>query len=254
MTPVAQTNLQLYGQLRGLGYTETDLVSVRAAYQLALRLFPDFYRACEKPFLAHLVGAASILAADRPSIALVCAGLLHSAYILGDFGTGLLGVHEAKRSRLRAAVGPEIEAIVFRYATRPWSSTAPEIARTAAALPPLDRDVVLIRLADELENLVDSGLQYHPDAEHRLQDLALALPAWSATARALGQEHLASRLEEAQAQAALPGLSVARALRSDHDRSFHMPPASLRPRWTTTLRRLGDRIASFRRGVAGRLR
>jgi (p)ppGpp synthase/HD superfamily hydrolase len=249
VTPFAQTNLQLYAQLRTLGYAEADLVRVRSAYELAVSLFPDLYRACGKPFIAHLVGTASILAVERVSVDVLCGGLLHAAYALGDFGNGILGMSEAKRSRIRAAVGPETETIVARYATLAWSPVLdPQIAATAVSLPVLDRDVILIRLANELEDLIDWGTLHNADAERLREDLARALPAWIATARAIGREGLTSRLSDTLA--ALPGVRIPRALRTDRTRSFHETRASLSPRWTTVFHTLTHRIASLGRGLA----
>ena len=252
MTPFAQTNLQLYAQLRTLGYAETELARLRSAYDLALSLFPDLYRACGKPFVAHLVGTASILAAERASVDVLCGGLLHAAYALGDFGNGILGISEVKRSRVRAALGAEVEALVARYTTLPWSpSLAPQIAGTAAALPALDRDEILMRLANELEDLIDWGTLYNADAERRLEDFARALPAWIATARAIGRESLASRLSGTLA--ALSDVQIPRALRSVRSSSFHVTRASHSPRWATVLHTLTNRIALLGRGLARRL-
>src|SRR5687767_15961282 len=100
----AQTNLQLYTQLRRAGYTAEQLVPVRAGYDLAMQLFSASFRGSGKPLLAHLVGTASILAAIGQSRDIVLAGLLHAAYALGDFGDGRFGVSEAKRERVRKAV------------------------------------------------------------------------------------------------------------------------------------------------------
>ncbi len=252
MTPFAQTNIQLYAQLQTLGYPEADLARIRSAYDLAVSLFPGLYRACGKPFTSHLVGTASILASERASVEVVCAGLIHAAYALGDFGNGLLGISEAKRSKLRAAVGGETEALVARYTTLPWGQDiAPQIATTAAALPPLDRDVVLMRLANELEDLIDWGALYKPVSDHRQPELARSLAVWVATAKALGRESLATRLSETLA--ALPGVRIPQELRSNQAKSFHVTRASDSSRWTTVVHRLTDRIASLGRGIARRL-
>jgi (p)ppGpp synthase/HD superfamily hydrolase len=252
VTPFSQTNLQLYAQLRELGYTEMELSRLRAAYGLAVSLFPDLYRAWGKPFVAHLVGTASILAAERASVDVLCAALLHAAYALGDFGNGVPGISEARRSRVRAAAGAEAEAIVARYTTLPWiPSLAPKVAATVATLPPLDRDVILVRLANELEDLVDWGSLYAADAERRRADLARALPAWITTAQAIGRDGLARRLSDALA--ALPGVQIPLALRSDQTRSFHVRRGSLRLRWTAVLSRLSHRMISLGRGIAHRL-
>src|SRR5262245_13883641 len=115
MNEYAQTNLQLYTQLRRAAYTDTDLGLVRAGYDLAMNLFSASFRGSGKPLLSHLVGTASILASIGRSPAVVTAGLLHAAYALGDFGDGRFGTTDAKRARVRMAVGSEVEDLVARY-------------------------------------------------------------------------------------------------------------------------------------------
>ena len=56
----AQTNLQLYTQLSDIEYSQEARGQVLRAYELALQLFSGHYRANGKPFIAHLVGTASI--------------------------------------------------------------------------------------------------------------------------------------------------------------------------------------------------
>ncbi len=58
----AQTNIQLYEQLLAARWSAADIVPARAAYELAMRIFAGHFRPSHKPFLAHLVGVASILA------------------------------------------------------------------------------------------------------------------------------------------------------------------------------------------------
>jgi (p)ppGpp synthase/HD superfamily hydrolase len=55
----AQTNIELLNQLRRLGYGEADLVRVRRAYEIALRLFTACFRPSGNTFLAHLVRTAT---------------------------------------------------------------------------------------------------------------------------------------------------------------------------------------------------
>ena len=85
---MCKTNLQLYGQMLRAGRPEQELRLVRDAYELAVRLFAGHFRGNGKPFLAHLVGVASILAEHGHPIELVTAGLLHSVYSFGEFGDG----------------------------------------------------------------------------------------------------------------------------------------------------------------------
>src|SRR5690349_4857301 len=82
----AQTNVMLYRQLHQIGYGSESLARVRAAYEFAAELFAGRFRACGRPFLAHLVGTTSILAEIGAAEIIVVAGLLHAAYEQGDFG------------------------------------------------------------------------------------------------------------------------------------------------------------------------
>src|SRR5436309_10586495 len=108
----AQTNLQLYAELRGGKYSAADITCIRAAYELAMVLFTGRYRGSGKPFLAHLVGTASILTSMQVRAPVVAAGLLHASYTQGEFGNGWSGTDPVKRERLRTAVGAEVEDLV----------------------------------------------------------------------------------------------------------------------------------------------
>ena len=55
--------------------------------------------------------------APRPT--LVLAGLVHSVYFLGEFGSGRLGPDDDKRARVTAAVGPDVEQLVDAYTAQP---------------------------------------------------------------------------------------------------------------------------------------
>jgi len=120
--PPAQTNVQLYEELRASGMVEAQLVRVRDACGLATRLVSGQYRASGKPFICHLVGTASILAAHGAGLETVLAGLLHSAYACGEFGDGLRGVTPAERAVVRAGVGPATESIVAAYRGLHWTT------------------------------------------------------------------------------------------------------------------------------------
>ena len=74
----AQTNIQLYRQLAELGYPSTDVSRVHRGHSLAMKLFTGLFRGSGRPFLAHLVGTASVLASVRVPIEVVTAGLLHT--------------------------------------------------------------------------------------------------------------------------------------------------------------------------------
>src|SRR5215468_6814144 len=101
----AQTNLQLYRQLAAEGYAPADVERAARAHEVGLRLFPCTYRGSGKPFLAHLVGTASILASLRVRIPVVVTGLLHAVYTHGEFGNGWRGMTDSKRATMRSEIG-----------------------------------------------------------------------------------------------------------------------------------------------------
>jgi len=225
----AQTNLQLYAQLADLAYPEGDLAMVARCYELSMALFPGTYRASGKSFLAHLVGTAGIVAALRARAPVVAAGLLHAAYTHGEFGNGWLGVSDAKRTRVRAAVGPEIEDLVARYTAFRWArATIPAIRARLDAMTALERDVLLIRLANELEDHLDLGILYSGDAPRRLRFIREDLPAAVEMARRLGHPGLAESLAAAFDQ--IEHAAISPALRRREVESFRLPFASHRPR------------------------
>src|SRR5438067_10245267 len=118
-----------------------------------MSLFAGHFRPNHKPFLAHLVGTASILATHGADSTTVAAGLLHSAYSHGEFGDGSRGMTSAKRRTVRRAVGDPCESLIARYTSFRWQLS--EIAALAAGadqLPALDRTVLFIRLTDVLED------------------------------------------------------------------------------------------------------
>ncbi|MGH7125913.1 MAG: DUF6817 domain-containing protein, partial [Stellaceae bacterium] len=144
-----------------------------------------------------LVGTASTLAAAGAPAVVVGAGLLHAAYAQGDFG---ITRRRHRRPRVRAAIGEAAEALVWRYHEQPWSP--PEIGRLHrehAALSQAERSIVLMRLANELDDNLDLAmLQSHEDKEAYpdCRDELVAL------ARALGYPSLANALLAAYREAA----------------------------------------------------
>lgn len=221
----AQTNLQLYRQIIEQGVSSSDLAAVRRAHDVSASLFAGLYRASGKPFIAHVVGTASVLAAQRLPLPLVTAGLLHAAYVQGNFGDGPPGPTKRRRRRISDAVGEEAERLVARYATLPW--TAGDLAAQrgrVASLDALDRDVLVVRLANEVEELVDFGVLHHADGETRRRDILEALPVWISWARAVSAGGIALALEAAGRD--LATFQAPDSLRSDRIRSYRPPPVS----------------------------
>ena len=161
MYPFAQTNIQLFNQMYDLGYDEPEIAAVKKSYELAITLFTGRFRGSGKTFIAHLIGTASILASIRSAPPVIAAGLLHAAYDSGDFGDGNQGVSPAKQDYVRSTVGAHVEEYIAGYNELKWNQ---EVARSLYAelntLSQLERDVVLIRLANELEDYLDLGILF----------------------------------------------------------------------------------------------
>jgi hypothetical protein len=160
---IAQTNIQLYNQLRAAGRPLDELVSVRRAYEFLTTLYPGYFQADGKPFVAHGVGVASIVAwLDQPSD-FVVVGLLHNIYGNADFGDGgKPGVTPKRELLVKEAVGEDIAGLLERFrALRIRPDTLPEIRRSLPERPETDRRLIIVELADQLEKFVDLGLLYY---------------------------------------------------------------------------------------------
>lgn len=116
MGPIAQTNVQLYNQLRREGRGLNELVLVHRCYQLAVRLYSGHFQADGKPFVAHTVGVASVVAQLGLPAEIVGAACLHNIYGNGDFGDGRVYAATPRRRRMvREAVGAEVEGCINRF-------------------------------------------------------------------------------------------------------------------------------------------
>ena len=110
---------------------------------------------------------------------LLCAGYpeaeierVHAAYTVGEFGDGQPGSSDARRQQVRRAVGAEAEELVTRYTALAWSDrTVLRLRGMLSALSADDRAVILMRLANELEDHLDLGIAYCRDAEQRRQQI-----------------------------------------------------------------------------------
>ncbi len=238
---IAQTNIQLYNQLRAAGRPLDDLVTVHRAYELLTKLYPGYYQADGKPFVAHGVGVASVLAwLDQPA-EIVAVGLLHNVYGNADFGDGRRFVVTPARARLvREAVGDAVEQLLRRF--RDLRIGADTLHRVRSSLPELDetdRRLLLVELADHLEKYVDLGVLYF--GNHDWVETERIGPDLVALARELGEPRLAEMLESALASAA--AADVPPELRPSDGRSVLKleVPRSCRRRLLPRLRRRARR-------------
>jgi guanosine-3',5'-bis(diphosphate) 3'-pyrophosphohydrolase len=248
MIPIAQTNLQLYEQIRHAGWPAPELARLRRAYDLCMRISAGQVRASGKPSLNHLVATAGIVARHTDRGAPVLAALLHASYTLGDFGDGRRGMNARKRETVRAAIGDEAERIVARYAEIAWTNTRiADFLERADVLDAIDRDVALIRVANALEDHSDLGMRYRGYSVSELR----ADPSHELTIRlasALGFAAVSGEIAEAIARELEADVPVE--LIEGRRAQFEVAPMSYRRRFAA---RLSGQIARLRRCL-GRLR
>jgi (p)ppGpp synthase/HD superfamily hydrolase len=237
MHAYAQTNVQLFTQLRSEGYPETERELARDAYEFSIRLFTGLYLPSGKAFIDHLVGTASILASLHSSIDLVTAGLLHAAYLHGDFGGTTKGISEAKRKQVRAAVGEAIEKYVVKYDQLLWiPQKIQTIHANLADLDPVDREVLLMRLANELEHQLDLGGLYYAESEkgqeRHQRYMKFYGPMLMSMAERLGFSSLAAEIAKVLENCVSTQVPVEPWIRSKHQIAYLVVPQSYRERFS----------------------
>lgn len=155
-TALAQTNLQLYGQMIELGFAEDELALVHRAYLFGARATADLLRGSGKPFACHLAGTASAVAGERLGAPAIAASLLHALYqdrVRWPDAT----TRERRRAALRDGFGAEVESLVHEY--HGFETERLDAIDDASLVK--RRTVVVMRLADELDDLVDDAIAMH---------------------------------------------------------------------------------------------
>lgn len=155
----ALTYPQFAAQVSSAPFSVEELSLIRTAYDEAVVLFAAAVRGSGRSFADHVVGTASGTLLGGGDAVDVAAALLHAAYEQGDFGDGKVGPSRRHRRHIETRVGSEVEEIVFRYHQMRWG---PEMARSCLAgierISRLDRRVLLIRVANALDDAMDGGL------------------------------------------------------------------------------------------------
>jgi (p)ppGpp synthase/HD superfamily hydrolase len=238
---IAQTHLQLFQQMRTEGYSAADLAMVAKAYQVATRLFANRFRPCGRPFVAHLVGTSATLAWLKCPIHMVVAALLHSAYQEGDFPNSLEGMTATKRKELGAAIGAEAEALVAAYTLGSRSLTGLLASHARFnEMSPFERDILLMQLANELDDYRELAGNYAANADERVDVIRKSGQQQVEMAGWLGRPQLAQALRETYADsiaAVVPAPLVSR-----FADGYAILPASCQTRYNILARRLGVKI------------
>lgn len=158
MDPRAQTIGQLVVQLHEAGASAAELARVRDAYVLAMQLYSGLFSGSGKTTLAHEIGTGSLAHRFGGTIDLVVAGMIHGAYIVGDWGHYRLRITGKTRAELRAVIGENAEAYVYDYTQMRWDAeTIPRMASQVGGLTARERGVTFLRLVEELDRLLDYG-------------------------------------------------------------------------------------------------
>ena len=252
---VAQTNLQLYNQLRERGLPLAELVLVHRAYELATTLYAAHYQADGKPFVSHSVGVASILGALGQPAEILAVGVLHAVYGNADFGDGRpSGATPFRRRIVREAVGCEVEALVTRFGDlRIHHGNVREIRAGLPGRDDTERRLLLVDLADHLEKHVDLGPLYFGEDDWIVRANDRLGPELVHIARDLGEPELAQMLSAAIAEVSAERENIPPQLRASGERRYLtlVAPRSYRRRLAPALRsqmeqarhRLSSRIA-----------
>jgi (p)ppGpp synthase/HD superfamily hydrolase len=218
MSIYAQTNIQLFNQLQRDGYRNEQLRLIADAYFLAARLFAARFETSGKCFMAHVVGTASILSANAAPAELVAAGLVHNVYRNGDFGDYRRKITEFKRGRIRNTIGETAEQYVYGFATRHWNAAGlRETYEQLSGMHELERGVVLLYLADQLEKHQDLEILYRRDCQQYRHSREFG-PLLADMAEQIGYSGLSRQLRRAL-QTTLES-RVPEELRSDDPRRF----------------------------------
>lgn len=195
MIPVAHTNTALFRQLAAAGWTPADLDLARRAYELARTLVPGLFNGDGRPFVSHFVSVASLLQHYGRPPTTVIAGLLHSIYAHGDFG--LFCSFEDARARIRTVSVP-VEILVHGFHLLPWNTRGLQTHwADQGGTDPGRREVLVMRLVNELDHLVDGAALHRHDASRYLTARAERMPIFVGLAAALGVPELGRDLEAA---------------------------------------------------------
>jgi (p)ppGpp synthase/HD superfamily hydrolase len=238
---IAQTHLQLFQQMRSKGYSTAELGMVAEAYRTAMALFANRFRPCGRPFIAHLVGTSAVLVWLKAPTPMVVAALLHAAYQEGDFANSLEGMTPRKRKKLRAIIGTDAEELVAAYTagSRSLTGITASYARFHQ-MSPQERDILLIQLANELDDYRDLASNHAANADERIAVIRQCGPQQAEMAEWLGRPELAQALRETYAESI--AAFVPKSLQSAFAYGYEIVPESCQLRYNIRTRRLGLKI------------
>jgi GT2 family glycosyltransferase len=190
---LSHTASELQDELGGLGYPAEDIAEIRVAVDIAAILFGGILRSSGRPFLAHAVGTASVLARAGAPAAAIAAGLLHSAYSHGRFPTAAGTTQPAQRVWLRRHIGPAAERLVEAFYTIGFDAADGAAGEAEIETMPLDLAfLTMIRVANEIDDHLDE-----PTPGRRTLPLSPLWPLFDRVLARLGAPAMVERLRQA---------------------------------------------------------
>jgi hypothetical protein len=129
-------------------------------------------------------------------------------------------------------VGEDVEEYVARFATLKWKpDNIPNIRDEVNKLNPVDRNTVLIRLADHLEHLLDLDVLYYKDIGRKRYTTDTHIV--EEVAESLGFPNLAAEIRQSYEETVLAKIPVE--FTPEYSESFVIPPQSYRKRLSVLL-------------------
>lgn len=139
-------------------YTSDDIEKCNEAYMLAFECVYAVARGSGKPFIAHLVGTASILVSQKAKISVILAALMHAVYQRRVPFPGASTVEE-RRPILAEKFGSDVEKLVYDYTC--YEDVSLDSISESGSSEVRYQEVLAMRLADELEDLSYYSLFMH---------------------------------------------------------------------------------------------
>lgn len=163
MKQFATTYPQLMNQAIGQQYSTLELTQLVKAHNFAVKLSDGIYRAQGVPLLNHLIRSSSIMISENSKIHVVIATLLHAAYTVSFFnGSCRQRPRQSHRKLIRREFGHEVEDLVWKYTQVKWYDieALDEHIRQLDSYSTEMRNVLLMRLTNEIEDYLDNAMAY----------------------------------------------------------------------------------------------
>lgn len=193
----AQNYPQLIAQGVRQKLSKEDLRLLRKGFDIALEISDGLYRAQGIPLLNHLIRTASIVLSQTSSINTVLLALLHASFVVSKFDDSCRSAnHKLIQTEIEHEFGHQLANSLLAYEAMDWYQVIDVqyyIANTES-LEPLTKELLLVRLANELEDHMDYAMLFTPSERLARRSRAYG-DACVVLARQLGYQTIAEQLD-----------------------------------------------------------